>query len=89
MGRISGNMERNLSKYQQLLADLDHPMDGLDAISSGLLSYTIILPGKISRIIRPCKNGIDYHIHPYRKEHSPEGNMVLHLLSTNTAVFFL
>ena len=30
LGRISANMERNLSKYQQLLADLDHLMDGLD-----------------------------------------------------------
>ena len=27
LGRISANMERNLSKYQQLLADLDHLMD--------------------------------------------------------------
>ena len=33
LGRISANMERNLSKYQQLLADLDHLMDGLDALS--------------------------------------------------------
>ena len=30
LGRISANMERNSSKYQQLLADLDHLMDGLD-----------------------------------------------------------
>ena len=46
LGRISANMERNLSKYQQLLADLDHLMDGLDTLSLGLLSYTIIPPGK-------------------------------------------
>ena len=31
-GRISANMERNLSKYQQLLVDLDHLMDGLDSL---------------------------------------------------------
>ena len=37
LGRISANMERNLSKYQQLLADSDHLMDGLDTLSSGLL----------------------------------------------------
>ena len=45
LGRISANMERNLSKCQQLLADLDHLMDGLDSLSSGLLSHTIIPPG--------------------------------------------
>ena len=43
--RISANMKRNLSKYQQLLADLDHLMDELDTLSSGLLSHTIIPPG--------------------------------------------
>ena len=42
LGRISANMERNLSKYQQLLVDLDHLIDGLDTLSSGLLSHTII-----------------------------------------------
>ena len=36
--RTSANMERNLSKYQQFLADLDHLMDGLDTLSLGLLS---------------------------------------------------
>ena len=33
LGRISANIERNLSKYQQLLADLDHLMGGLDTLS--------------------------------------------------------
>ena len=33
LGRISANMERNFSKYQQLLADLDHLGDGLDILS--------------------------------------------------------
>ena len=50
-GRISANMERNLSKYQQLLADLDHLMDGLDSLSSGLLSHTIIPPGKLAELL--------------------------------------
>ena len=45
LGRISANMERNMSKYQQLLADLDQLMDGLDNLSSGLPSHAIILPG--------------------------------------------
>ena len=35
LGRISANMERKLSKCQQLLADWDHLMDGLDNLSSG------------------------------------------------------
>ena len=35
LGRISANMERNLSIYQQLLADLDHLMDGSDTLSLG------------------------------------------------------
>ena len=54
LGRISANMERNLSKYQQLLADLDNLMDGLDALSSGLLSYTII-PGKLAELLDHVK----------------------------------
>ena len=44
-------MERNLSKYQQLLADLDHSMDGLDTLSSGLLSHDIISPGKLAELL--------------------------------------
>ena len=51
LGRISANTERNLSKYQQLLADLDHLMDGLDSLSSGLLSHSIILPGKLAELL--------------------------------------
>ena len=33
LGRISANIERNLSKYQQLLADLDHLMNGLESLA--------------------------------------------------------
>ena len=55
LGRISANMERNLSKYQQLLADLDHLMDGLDTLSSGLLSHTIIPPGKLAELLDHVK----------------------------------
>ena len=50
LGRISANMERNLSTYQQLLANLDHLMDGLDTLSSGLLSHTIIPIGKLAEL---------------------------------------
>ena len=49
--RISANKERNLSKYQQLLADLDHLMDGRDNLPSGLLSHTIIPPGKLAELL--------------------------------------
>ena len=52
---ISANMERNLSKYQQLLADLDHLMAGLDTLSSGLLSPTIIPPGKLAELLDHVK----------------------------------
>ena len=55
LGRISANMKRNLSKYQQLLADLDHLMDGLDTLSSGLLSHTIIKPGKLAELLGHVK----------------------------------
>ena len=48
-------MERNLSNYQQLLADLDHLMDGLDTLSSGLLSHTIIPPGKLAELLGHVK----------------------------------
>ena len=51
LGRISANIERNLSKYQQLLADLDHLMDGLDTLSSGLLSHTVIPPDKLAELL--------------------------------------
>ena len=55
LGRISANMERNLSKYQQLLADLDHLMDVLDTLSSGLLSHNIIPPGKLAELLDHVK----------------------------------
>ena len=55
LGRISANMERNLLKYQELLADLDHLMDGLDTLSSGLLSHTIIPPGKLAELLDHVK----------------------------------
>ena len=51
LGRISANMERNLSKYQQFLTDLDHLLDGLDTLSSGLLSHAIIPPGKLAELL--------------------------------------
>ena len=53
--KISAYMERNLSKYQQLLANLDHLMDGLDTLSSGLLSHTIIPPGKLAELLDHVK----------------------------------
>ena len=52
LGRISANVEGNLSKYQQLLADLVHLMDQLYTLSSGLLSHTIIPPGKLAGLLR-------------------------------------
>ena len=48
-------MERNLSKYQQLLADLDNLMDRLDILSSGLLSHNIIPPGKLAELLNHVK----------------------------------
>ena len=44
-------MERNLSKHQKLLADLDRLKDAIDTLSSGLLSHTIILPGKLADVL--------------------------------------
>ena len=48
LGRMPANVERNLLKYQQLFEDSDHLLDGLDTLSSGLLSHTIIPPGKLA-----------------------------------------
>ena len=59
--RISANMERNLSKYQQLLADFDHLMDGLDSLSSGLLSHSIIPPGKLAKLLEHVKMELTEH----------------------------
>ena len=65
LGRISANMERNLSKYQQLLADLDHLMDGLDSLSSGLLSHTIIPPGKLAELLEHVNMELIEHFKEY------------------------
>ena len=65
LGRISVNMERNLSKCQQLLADLDHLMDGLDTLSSGLLSHTIIPPGKLAELLGHVKMELIEHLKEY------------------------
>ena len=65
LGRISANMERNLSKYQQLLADLDHLMDGLDSLSSGLLSHSIILPGKLAELLEHMNMELIEHFKEY------------------------
>ena len=51
LGRISANMERNFSKYQQLLADLDYLMEGLDTLSSGI----IIPQGKLEELLDHVK----------------------------------
>ena len=58
-------MERNLSKYQQLLADLEHLMDGLDTISSCLLSHTIIPPGKLAELLCHVKMELIEHFKEY------------------------
>ena len=58
-------MERNLSKYQQLLADLDHLIDGLDTLSSCLLSYTIIPLGKLAEILDHVKMKLIEHFKVY------------------------
>ena len=65
LGRISANIERNLSKYQLLLADLDHLMDGLDALSSGLLSHTIIPPGKLAELLEHVNTELMEHFKDY------------------------
>ena len=65
LGSISANMERNLSKYQQLLADLDHLMDGLDTLSSVLLSHTIIPPGKLAELLGHVKMELIEHFKEY------------------------
>ena len=58
-------MERNLSKYQQLLADLDHLMDGVDSLSSGLLSHTIIPPGKLAELLEHVNMELIEHFKEY------------------------
>ena len=58
-------MERNLSKYQHLLADLDHLMDGLDTSSSGLLSHAIIPPGKLAELLDHVNMELIEHFKQY------------------------
>ena len=65
LGRISANMERTLSKYQQLFADLDHLMDGLDSLSSGLLSDTINPPGKLAELLEHVNMELIDHFKEY------------------------
>ena len=65
LGRISANMERNLSKYQQLLADIDHLMDGLDSLSSGLLSHSITPPGKLAELLEHVNMELIEHFREY------------------------
>ena len=65
LGRISANLERNLPKYQQLLADLDHLMDGLDTLSVGLLSHTIIPPAKLLELLDHLKIKLIGHFKEY------------------------
>ena len=63
--RMLANVERNLSKYQQLLADLDHWMAGLDTLSSGLLSHTIIPPGKLADLLDHVNMKLIEHFKEY------------------------
>ena len=56
--RISANMERKVSKYQQLLAYLDHLMDGIDTIFRFAFTYHNSTR-QTGRIIRLCENKID------------------------------
>ena len=65
VGRISASMERNLSKYQQLLAYLDHLMDWPDTLSSGLLSCAIILAGKLAELLDHVKMTLIEHFKEY------------------------
>ena len=66
LGRISANMERNLSKYQQLLANLDHLIDGVDTLSSGLLSHTVISSGKLAELLEHVKMKLIEHFKKYK-----------------------
>ena len=65
LGRISANMERHLSKYQQLLVDLDHLMDGLDSLFSGLLSHPVVLPGGWAGLLEHVGMGLIEHFGDY------------------------
>ena len=63
--KISASVERNLSKYQQLLADLDNLRDGLDTLSSGLLSHTIKPPGQLAELLVHVKMKLIEHFKEY------------------------
>ena len=58
-------MERNLSKNHQLLADLDHLMDGLDSLSSGLHSHSKIPPGKFAELLEHVNMELIEHFNEY------------------------
>ena len=62
---IRKNISQHLSKYQQLLADFNHLMDGLDALTSGLLSHTIIPPGKLAELLDHVKMKLIEHFKEY------------------------
>ena len=63
LGRISAKMERNLSKYQQLWADLDHLMDA--TLSSCLLSHTIIPAGTLAELLDHVKRKLIEYFKEY------------------------
>ena len=65
LGRKSAKMERHLSKYRQLLTDLDQLMDILDILSSGLLSHIIIPPGKLAELLDHVKMKLIEHFKEY------------------------
>ena len=47
------------------MADLDHIMDGLDTPSSGLLSHTVIPPGKLVELLDHVKRKLIEHFKEY------------------------
>ena len=65
LARISANMEINVSKWQQLLADLDHLMDGCDILPPGLVLHAIILPGKLAELLHHVKRKVIEYFKEY------------------------
>ena len=65
LGSIAANMKRNMSKYQTVLTDMKHLMDGLDALPSGLLLHTVILPGKLAELLDHVKRRMIEHFKEY------------------------
>ena len=47
------------------MADLDHLMDGLDTLSSGLLSHTILPPDKLAELLDHVKMKLVEHFKEY------------------------